>query len=337
MRLVSAVASVSKGAGRVLLLLFLLAIPGVALSIWVLPEAAGPFVIGTLPAITAVTHVGSRLASQLAFATALIGGLAVLVDGSPWLAGVFIGATAAMAARYSRRGLESPVLMVPVVAAYLVTEPAKFQVGETLSPGSIQMASTIALILLLGGLWAALLGWLLLRHLPRPERERTPNAFAVPYAWSVGIASGLATFIAAQWAPGATAAWIVLTVILVIRPTREEMWTKTRDRVLGTLSGGLLAVVVLLVFEALHAPYAIAVTLGLVMLSVAMALQPKIPYGKYVFLLTPGIVLLEGAPGDGFATDLARVGFTVLGAVIAVLVALGVRQIAELVTHKRSG
>lgn len=327
---------VAKGAAQVLLLLLLLAIPGVALSIWVLPEAAGPFVIGTLPAITAVTHVGARLAAHLSIATALIGGLAVLVDGTPWLAGIFIGATAAIAALYARRGLESPVLMVPVVAAYLVTEPAKFQVGETLQPGSVQMASAIALILLFGGLWAALLGRVLLRKLPRPERELTPPTYAIPYAWSVGIASGLATFIAAQWAPGATAAWIVLTVILVIRPTRKEMWTKTRDRVVGTLSGGLLAVVVLLVFEALHAPYAISLTLGLVMLSVAMALQPKLPYGKYVFLLTPGIVLLEGAPGDGLATDLARVAFTVLGAVIAVLVAIGVRKTAVLITESRA-
>lgn len=333
---VSTATALTQGTARVLLLLFLLMIPGIALSIWVLPEAAGPFVIGTLPAITAVTHVGSRLGAQLAVVTGLLGGAAILLQGQPWLAGLFVGVIAGLAGRFARRGLESPVLMVPVVVAYLITEPGKFEVGKTVMPGSWQMAGLTALVLLGGGLWAALLGLLLMRKLPRPPREQVPAADARPYAWAVGIASGLATVVAVLWAPGSSAAWIVLTVILVIRPTRHEMWHKTRDRVLGTIGGGLLAGVVLLTLDFVGAPYGLAVALGLVVLAVGLAAQAHLPYWKYVFIITPGVILLEGTPNSGLALDLARVGFTVAGAILALLVAVAVRETANRISAARA-
>lgn len=329
-------AKITEGTIRVLILLIILMIPGIALSIWVLPDAVGPFVIGTLPAITAVTLVGSRLGAQLAVVTGLVGGTAILLQSNAWLAGLFVGVIAALAGRFARRGLESPVLMVPVVAAYLVTEPGKFEVGNTIVPGSWQMAVLTAVILTCGGLWAAVLGLILMRKKPRPPREQVAASDARTYAWSVGIASGLATAMAALWAPGSSAAWIVLTVILVIRPTRHEMWHKTRDRVLGTLGGGLIAAVVLLILDAVGAPNGLAVGMGMVILSFGLAAQSHVAYWKYVFIITPGVVLLEGTPNSGLALDLARVGFTVAGAILALLVAVAVRETANRINSARS-
>lgn len=324
------------GAARIIFLLILLGLPGIALSIWVLPNAAGPFIIGTLPAITAVTHVGSRLGARLAAATAVVGFFAVLAQGDPWAGAALVGVTAGLAGRFAKRGLESPVLMVPVVAAYIVTEPSKFEVGRTLTQGSFTLAGVTALILLGGGLWAALLGEWLLKRLPKAAREENPPELVGPYSWSLGIASGLATVIAEIWAPGASAAWIVLTVILVIRPTRDEMRSKTRDRVLGTFGGGAIAAAVVIIAESVNAPGAIIVLLGMVTLAVALALQPKVPYWKYVLILTPGVVLLEGSPGAGLDTDLERVGFTLAGAIIAVAVALGVRELGTAISKARA-
>lgn len=323
----SATVRIAQGALRVLFLLALLALPGIALSLWVLPNAAGPFVIGTLPAITAVTRVGPRLGAQLAAATAVVGFFAVLAQGDPWVAAALVGITAGVAGRFARRGLESPVLMVPVVAAYIVTEPGKFAVGRTLEQGGLALAGVTGVVLLGGGLWAAVLGKYLLQGLPKASRELTPEKYVLPYSLSVGIASGMATLMAALWAPSTSAAWMVLTVILVIRPTRDEMLSKTRDRLLGTVGGGMIAAVVVITADSLDVPGAIVVLIGLITLAVALTMQPSLAYWKYVLILTPGVVLLEGPPSAGLSTDLARVGLTVAGALTAVVVAVMVRSI----------
>ncbi|MFM1917429.1 MAG: hypothetical protein RJB01_944, partial [Actinomycetota bacterium] len=281
--------SLAAGIARVMLLLALVALPGIAITIWLIPNATGPFVFGALPSLTALVHAGPRLAAKLAVATAGLGFLAVLLGGLPWAAALLVGASAWFAGRFAGRGLQSPLLMVPVVAAYLVTEPIKFEVGHTLAANSWQLAATTAAVLLGGGLWATVLGMVVMRSVSRPEPKELPASIAHPYAWAVGVAAGLATYAAATWAQNTSAAWIVLTVILVIQPDGHQMRSKTRDRVLGTFAGGGIVGILVLLVDALNMPNQVLVVMGMLLLSASLALASKVAYWRYVMLITPGV------------------------------------------------
>ncbi len=112
-------------------------------------------------------------------------------------------------------------------------------------------------------------------------------------------------------------AWITVTTAAVLQPYPGVTVTRAIERALGTVAGGIVALVVIvfvhspLVLMLLLVPFGIA----------AVAIRPR-SHRLFVFFLTPLFILLaERWQGDWW-TAAARVGDALVGATIALVAAL---------------
>lgn len=108
--------------------------------------------------------------------------------------------------------------------------------------------------------------------------------------------------------------WATLTCLVILQPHGSATWAKALQRVLGTVLGAGVALLVASVFHDSH----VIVAFVFAFITLGVALLP-LNYGAFAVFLTPGFVLLaETQAGD---LDLAgvRVINTLIGATIALL------------------
>lgn len=306
----------------------LLAVPAViAQQLW-LPTTAGVFMLGALPATIAVVTVGPRRAWQIAVAAAGAGTLAASFTGDALLGALLITGLAAYAGYSARYGNQSPILFIPIVVSFIVISPPTLTgtSGQVIT-GS-EYSAIVGISLLIGGCWAALLGWALARGFQRAPVEAVPQQVAIGYAIALASSSGLATFIAAQFFPGSTGAWAVLTILLVMKPRSTDMWRTARHRVGGTILGAVVAALIVMGLTALELPRVTwELTLGAVFLTAALSVLIVRPYWQFVTLLTPAIILLKSSGQDELDLDVQRVAMTLIGTLVALTFAVAVREV----------
>ncbi len=117
--------------------------------------------------------------------------------------------------------------------------------------------------------------------------------------------------------------WIAMTMTVVLRPYGTETQSVARQRVVGTTLGAVLALGLAL---ALPAWAALAVAVALLVLMVANALLGR--YAQQVTFLTPFIVLIgSGGGDDAVGAALDRVVATLVGAVLASVIALALWRV----------
>lgn len=108
--------------------------------------------------------------------------------------------------------------------------------------------------------------------------------------------------------------WATLTCLVIMQPHGSATWAKALQRVLGTVLG---AGVALLVASFVHDPHAI-VLFVFVFVAIAMALLP-LNYGVFAVFLTPAFVLLAERQAGNVDLTTVRVINTLIGATIALL------------------
>lgn len=311
----------------------LLAAPAVvAQQVW-LPSSAGVFMLGALPATIAVVTVGPRRAWQIAFAAAAAGTIAASFHGQAALGALLIAGLAGYAGYSARFGNQSPILFVPIVVSFIVISPPQLVGRDGQQIEGIEYSGIIGLALLIGGCWSALLGSVLARRFERAPVDPVPEDVAVGYAIALATSAGLATFITAQFFPGSTGAWVVLTILLVMKPRSTDMWRTARHRIGGTLLGAVVAAAIVFVLSELDLPrVGWELTFGAVFLTVALSLLIVRPYWQFVTFLTPAIILLKSSGNDELDLDVQRVIMTFIGTAMALAFAVTVRE----VNHRRT-
>jgi uncharacterized membrane protein YccC len=108
--------------------------------------------------------------------------------------------------------------------------------------------------------------------------------------------------------------WATLTCLVILQPHGSATWAKALQRVLGTVLG---AGVAMLVASYVHEPHVLVLCV-FSFVSLGMALLP-INYGAFAVFLTPGFVLLAETQAGNFDLAGVRVVNTLLGAGIALL------------------
>ena len=106
------------------------------------------------------------------------------------------------------------------------------------------------------------------------------------------------------------------------------------ERASGTVIGFGIAIVLYAILDLPAVLYVCAAVL-MVLALVALQVQHR-PYWQYVALLTPAVVLLEGGSGSVVDTALARLGFTLLGAALAVAIELALAPLARSLARRYS-
>lgn len=286
----------------------------------------GPLLyVGLLPAIVALTS-GPRVAALTALATGASVFVGLLLSSMPLAAAVFmVGLGLAVAWSY-RHGWQGAVTYVATQGALAaIAAPRSGLTSPDLPASSLASAAGVAAIVLAGGLWVALVGQLLLGDVPRSHHEvpsdRDLRTFAVALCLSVGIG----TYLIMIWAPASNAWWIILTLLVVLQPHPEHTLTRGLARAGGTVLGGVLAAVAVVVIDS-------ATVLGLLGVTMAVASAVsyiRAPYWVFAATLTMTLVLVSMPPGQRLRGDLERIGFTVLAAALAVAVSLAVQALAR--------
>ena len=298
-------------------------IPAVILIMLGQPGLSLALVFGSAVGITGLMF-SARLGVGLALAAGASAAVLSLLHPYPLAGGVVFGLLTGAAAYTSRRGLHSAAMMVPLFTSFILIAPISV-------PGS---SSTLVAALLsgaaftAGGLWVVVLAKLLLgEHLPsatpRPVHPTTSIIYAVISGLIVGIAAGILLWVF----PRQPGAWLLLTLLILLQPDPHDSWRKTIQRLGGTIAGGLVS----LIFVIVPLPSAVTLSLGVVLLFAAFVVRFALhrPYWQYVIPLTVAAVLLDSTEADRADIALDRVAFTLIGGIATIGVALAVKAVID--------
>jgi uncharacterized membrane protein YccC len=176
-------------------------------------------------------------------------------------------------------------------------------------------------VVVVGGLWAVLIGFMLLRDEPAGPPSWVPPRIVCFYTGALVLLLGLSAYVASTWFLKTTAGWVLLTVLLVARPTYDESRERIRERALGTVAGGIVAAAVATIVS----DSAVLVALGtLAMVAAAVAQLQHARYLYFAVFVTAAIVLLDAQRSNVFEIDLQRVVYSMIGvALVAAAVTTG--------------
>lgn len=139
------------------------------------------------------------------------------------------------------------------------------------------------------------------------------------YALRMTIACLVGYLIASFWSSGQHSYWILLTITVILKPAFALTRQRNRDRLMGTLAGGLLGVVLLLTVTNTTALFGLMV---LFMLGTYSFL--RLNYVTMVFCVTPFVLILLNFMGVGLREVVEeRVLDTILGGLIALAASYG--------------
>jgi hypothetical protein len=254
--------------------------------------------------------------------------IAVLLNPHPLAGAVFFGILTGACALTAKRGIHSPVLMVPVFVSFLLVAP------PTVPPLSTVPAALMSgAVLVLGGLWATASARVLLGR-PRSEiaRKEMATPAAAVYAVVMGLILGVAAWAVLTYAKYHEGAWLLLTLIILLQPSPHDTFTKSLQRLAGTLAGCLIALALILI----NVQQTMALVIGGVLIFGALTLRYvlKRPYWEYVTVLTPAVILLSSSGVDRMRVAEDRAAFTLIATTVALLVAVAVKAVLVRRAHE---
>jgi len=108
--------------------------------------------------------------------------------------------------------------------------------------------------------------------------------------------------------------WIPLSAAIILRPGREESWTRARERIAGTAAGCVLAFLITLVFRLKFLIIFISVTSALI----AFRNRPRNYFIYAVFWTLAMILIIDIDNINNWMMALERILYTLLGGVLAI-------------------
>lgn len=270
--------------------------------------------------------------------------VAALVNGAALLAGMLAGGSAPLSiglmfAWALLAGMTGAYGEVASQIGFISTIAFATSLG---SPAGLEVGAGRAAAFVAGGLWGAALT-LLLRHFHKhtSEPSETPEAarrevedcgagrglvgtFTANFTFrsiifrhalrlAVASAAAVALYKALKLERGY---WLIITVLVIVKPVFADTRKRTLERVLGSVVGGAAAA---LLAAGVH--NVIALNLLLVVFSVLAYSHVRHNYSLFVVFLTPFVVLMiETVQPTDWRIALTRIFDTLLGGAIALTV-----------------
>ena len=282
------------------------------LSAW---SSYAPFIyLGLLPALVALER-GVRVAAVTAVLTPVSVFLGLVVSGSVWLSGVFVAAICVGVAWSYTKGWQGAATYIASQGALAAIAAPGARLADT-APNSPASAAVVTGFVLVGGVWVALIGVLLLDDLPHNAHEQPADEDLRRFTIVLVCLVFFGTLAAKLWLPGGHAWWVVLTILVVLQPGVAGTSRRTFHRVLGTVAGGLIGALLVYVIGINSATTAIGVFVA-VLSGIAYV---KAPYWVFAFFLTAALMCLSFTPETVMHGYAERAGFTLLAAAVTVLV-----------------
>jgi hypothetical protein len=284
-------------------------VPEIAIEFTPLRPDASMLIAGILPVLTAWAY-GPRYALAAIPLCGLFNAVAVLVFGHPIATTVFMVLIAVLVGLSALWGWHPVTTLIAVQPSITVISGYRAVSFGEHTPGTAGQALMCGAVAVAGGLWAVLVAAVLLRGAITGPPDWVISPVVVFYTGALVIMLGPIAFIASNWFLETTAGWLLMTIVLVTRPTYDESRLKIAERALGTLIGGIAAASVAILVSDSRLQLLIGTA---AMVTAAMLNVLRARYTYFVIFLTAATVLLNADRGNVFDLDVQRVLLTILG------------------------
>ena len=255
--------------------------------------ASMPAVAGIAAAATG----GRRFAVVAAIATGMIAPVCIVAGASPVSGAGLMGIMAITVGQLSKFGLHKSALLYPVMMSWAVIDPPTWAGQTTVDRFDESYLLWMSLIFFVGALVPALVLPFLMRKRPLPPRQAYSREDALPYTVMITVLVTVSTFVVLsnpKWYGGA----FIIAVILIMAPIGDTQTLRpTIVRILGTLVGSLLLIVLLSQVDSLAVIY----LFGLVFIVIALIARFGVHGWIYYVFMMPATAALN-------ATTLTQVG-----------------------------
>lgn len=280
-----------------------LLIPLVAVSLIVGGKAILPAVMGFL-SVAVMPYCTRKQAAGFLLALVATGVLATMAASTWWA--VLVVMAACVGAGLASRVSAGVFGMAPIVASVLALDPPK------------NSPLVVGLVMLAVGAYVAVILHVMKFHVPP---QPAPWDVAIRHAVVQSVACGLTTAVALYY-DWPKAYWPVMTMAIVLRPYRSDSLVHNRQRIIGTVLGAVIAIVLSPV------PRPVQLLLAAVCLMLMFAYVVLKNYVLQVAFMTPMIVFLvsTGTVTDTLDYDGLRLLYTASACLIGGLLAMGLAR-----------
>ncbi|TLP98576.1 hypothetical protein FEF26_04040 [Nesterenkonia salmonea] len=304
----------------VIALILVIALPAVAVSFTPFAPAVTFVVAGAVPGFIASMY-GIRLGLYTVAATGMFIALSELAGPWPWASSLLMAAAGLVLGWCAMKGWTAIAVQACIWCSLTLIAPPLVLTGVDWASGQLGQVAIPVSMVLVGGLWAVAIGALLKSHLPTLSAKPLGRNVAMHYGLALSVLLGVAAFVASTWFAEATGGWLLLTILVIVRPGLSDTRSRVVSRSVGTVTGGAIAAVV---GTAIASQQILITAVAVAALVIALVLLVrKANYAVYAFALTIAVVLFNVDGSDVLTADIQRVGFTLAGALlVAVLAAL---------------
>jgi Fusaric acid resistance protein-like len=213
------------------------------------------------------------------------------------------------------KGINRGMMLIPLLLACMIIAPPSWS-GHAVDRTTTSYLLWMMLIFGGGALWAILIFPPLLRKRIFAPPDPNTRIDTLIYTVFITVLCTAGTLGVLIWYPGSKGAWLVVTLLVVTQVGRQETVKRTLARVAGTVVGvGIAAVVASLI-----STEAVLISIGVVLVVIALVIRQGPHYGLYMAALTPAVVLFSSTSiADVRKTDAQRLAFTLIAAALVLL------------------
>ncbi len=291
--------------------------PAILVSIW-WPQAVSVIAFASIVGMFSALGRGFSTGALFVSIFAVAATIGVWTGGQPVLAALLVAVMSALVAFFGLRGLAGPMVFTAPLVPYVVHAAISEKPRSGIADNEFLFLLITLFVLLAAGLYAAFIVAKLVKLPSFGDKPQIPSVGAsVLYGVLLAGTTGSITFVALTWYPDTYWMWLTLTIYLLTKPTRHLDFDMIFARVGGTFIGSIVALAVISVVEHSAAIYVIA---GILMVTALTIMAEKRAYWIYASFLTPAVILLDSAGNGQVTLASERFEFTLLGAVIAVII-----------------
>ncbi len=314
-------AHISVGCKQLAFMVIALA-PSAIVSAILWPGAASILAFGVFAGVTGAISSGLRSGVYFAAIFAVASTIAVAVDSVPALAALLVAAMSALIGVFSTKGLAAPMVICAIFIPYVISAPPGRVAEQGLLSGTAIYLGATLLFLFLGGVWgAAVITRLIKKSATQSPADSASPGHALIFGSILAISTGVLTYVAMTWFSQALWMWLLLTIYVLTNPVGDLDAAKTRDRLTGTIVGVVAAALIVSVISNAVALY----VLGILLMTIALTIMAeKRSYWIFASFLTPAVIIFDSVGKDQLEVAEERLVFTLVGMVVAVLIAFAV-------------
>lgn len=262
------------------------------------PQGAATW--ASLPAIATIAAAfagGRGFAVRVAIVLTFLAPLSIVAGGSPVSGAALMAIMCLTVGRLARVGLHKSGLLVPVMMAWAVINPPAWSPATTVDRTDTPYLLWMTVIFFVGAMMPALIVPWLMRKRKAPQLQSHTLEEAIVYTVLITVLVTIATYIVLDNPRFFGGAFLIASIMVMAPIGTAETLKPTLVRVISTVAGSVLVMVLLSKVDSLGVIY----LFGLLFLIVAMMSRLEGNAWLYFLFMVPATAALN-------ATTLAQVG-----------------------------